>query len=60
MTTRVVVLNEGPDPVQVKVMNLFPAGAMESKYREPPIRPGAWKAFYVHVTQKLEVEEVKE
>lgn len=59
MTTQVRVMNDGPQPVQVKVMNHLTTGdKVESKYRGAPIPPGLGFLYYVHSTQSLEVEEV--
>lgn len=59
MTTKVRILNEGPQAVQVKIMNTKIGGKLlESKFRDDPVASGAWKDFYVHREQSLEIEEV--
>lgn len=73
MTTKVSVLNHGPNPVQVKVMNRYPAVntrevripdnrprvvTLESKYRGPPLLVGETQEHYVHGGQELHVVEL--
>lgn len=64
MTTKITVLNHGPSPVQVKIMDRkrrFDGGIsrLESKYRGPPLLPGEQQEHYVHGSQELAVVELQ-
>lgn len=70
MTTKVTVLNHGPSPVQVKVMDRrhidrFPVvhdqrvALLESKYRGSPLLPGETQEHYVHGDQELAIVELQ-
>lgn len=59
MTTLVMILNEGPDPVKVEVQGRDAKGHF-SPVKEFVVPSGGFKREYVHATQSLQVIEQKE
>lgn len=59
MTTRVKIVNEGPNTVKIEVQGRNDGGQF-TQVDEKELEPGRFADVYIHSTQSFQVVEVKD
>lgn len=60
MTTKVTIINHGPDPVVVQAYNIPTDGTPAvTSGLGTPVEPGKFTELFVHYAQELRINEVK-